>query len=123
MPPVSQRAALLQGPAAGLPAGSHREPASGGGRGGPSTVGGRRVLLQLMQPVSAAVRASSPWTGSDGAAGSTAWPTALKSEPSTSCTVPERASSSSSTTAPGTAAASVAARVSSPAAYRTTVVS
>src|ERR687889_484806 len=42
-----------------------------------------------MQLVSAAVRASSPSTSAAGAAASTASPTALKSEPSTSCTVPD----------------------------------
>ncbi len=64
------RTALLQGPAASVRA-----------------VGGRRVLLQLMQSVSAAVRASSPATSAAGAAAevvagaafSTGWPTAVKS--------------------------------------------
>ena len=79
-----------------------------------------------MQPVSAAVRASSPFAavaGAAGAAGSTGWPTALKSAPSTSWTVPDVASWLFSCLAPGTAAARVLASASSPAAYRTTVVS
>ena len=78
-----------------------------------------------MQPVSAAGRAAFPSSsvGAAGAAGSTAWPIPLKSEPSTSCTVPEVASSLFFLAAPGMALARVVASASSPGAKRTVVVS
>src|SRR3712207_7136488 len=74
-----------------------------------------------MQVVSAAVRASSPATVPGATGASTGWPTALKSEPRTSCTVPGVSESTATTAEPGMVAATVAARASSPVAYRTSV--
>jgi hypothetical protein len=69
-----------------------------------------------MQVVSAAVRASSPATGSVGSGAVTAWPTPLKFEPSTRSTVPGSGSSASAVVAPGITAARVLASAWSPAA-------